>query len=411
MVIDCRGKTVVEAGRSVIGHYNSLQAGDSFRVQLDDYLPGLRIWLLEGGVRHRAVPDDGGGWLIQIQRGATPAQGSVPGVHHLLSGPDGSIWVCERAKRVARIDGVTRHVAATSQVAIQASHLALDAKAGRLFVADPGSNEVLALRATDLAVEQRWAAPGMPQLPVVSDEGVVCVTGGASGTLTIARPRAAGYQAQTVEVGVYPHDPLVATGGDYVFVPCAGDTVLVKVRLSDGCIVGRYNVGNGPSHLVAHPDGTRIYSANSWDGTLSCITVEGEHAGQAESGGWAHAIDITPDGRWVYVANFLDDTLAVFDAATLQRKALLPTECYPHGLDVSPDGRYVVVTGFSSEFLRIYDADKHVQVARVEVGFGSSHTAFMAGDSMQAFVGCSVSDHVACIDLRAARLTDTISLH
>ena len=333
----------------------------------------------------------------------------MPGVHHLLSGPDGSVWVCERDRGVARIDGATRRVSVIRQVANKASHLALDARAGRLFVADPGANEVLALHAADLTVEQRWPAPGMPQLPVVSAASVVCVTGGATGTLTIARPHAGGYQVQTVEVGAYPHDPL--TAGEYVFVPCAGDAVVVKVRLSDGHIAGRCAVGNGPSHLAIHPDGTRMYSANSWDGTLSCLTTDGEPVAHAESGGWAHAIDITPDGRWVYVANFLDDTLAVFDAATLQRMALLPTEPYPHGLDISPDGRHVVATGFASKFLRIYDAVRHVELARVEVGLGSSHTAFLAGDATQAFVTCSVADHVACIDLCGARLTNAISLH
>ena len=406
--LDCRSKSVSEAGRAIIGHFNSLQAGAGFEARLDAYPPGLRVWLLEGGVRHSAVMTDGC-WQLQIRRGAAPAQGSIPGVHHLLSGADGSVWVCERDRSVARIDGATRCVSTIRHVANKASHMALDARAGRLFVADPGANEVLALRVADLSVEQRWPAPGMPQLPVVSAAGVVCVTGGATGTLTIARPHAGGYQVQTLEVGAYPHDPL--TAGEYVFVPCAGDAVVVKVRLSDGHIAGQCAVGHGPSHLAIHPDGTRIYSANSWDGTLSCLTTDGEPVAHAESGGWAHAIDITPDGRWVYVANFLDDTLAVFDAATLQRMALLPTEAYPHGLDISPDGRYVVATGFASGFIRIYDAVLHVEIARVKVGMGSSHTAFMAGDATQAFVTCSVDDHVACIDLRGARLTGTISLH
>lgn len=408
-VLDCRRRAVADAGRAIIAHYNSLQAGDCFEVRLDDYPPGLRVWLLEGGVRHCAAATGDDGWRIQIRRDAAPAQGSVPGVHHLLSGPDGSIWVCERDQGVARIDGATRRVAAVRHIANKASHLALDPDAGRLFVADPGSNEILALRAADLAVEQRWPAPGMPQLPVVSAEGVVCVTGGTSGTLTIARPCAVGYQAQTLEIGACPHDPLLA--GEYLFVPCAGDAVLVKVRLRDGHIAGRCAVGNGPSHLALHPDGSRVYSANSWDGTISCVTTEGVPVAHADSGGWAHAIDITPDGRWVYVANFLDDTLAVFDAATLQRKALLPTEAYPHGLDISPDGRYVVATGFASRFLRIYDAARHVEMARVEVGLGSSHTAFMTGSATQAFVGCSVDDHVACIDLCDASLTAAIVLH
>ncbi len=40
------------------------------------------------------------------------------------------------------------------------------------------------------------------------------------------------------------------------------------------------------------------------------------------------------------------------------------------------------------------------ELARIEVGRGSSHTAFLdSGDT--AFVACSVSDHVACVDLAA----------
>jgi 6-phosphogluconolactonase (cycloisomerase 2 family) len=88
----------------------------------------------------------------------------------------------------------------------------------------------------------------------------------------------------------------------------------------------------------------------------------------------------------------------VFDSHTLQRAALLQTEPYPHGLDISPDGRYAIATGFSSDHLRIYDAQTHTEIARVEVGRGSSHTAFL-DDANTAFVGCSVSDHVARVDL------------
>jgi len=227
---------------------------------------------------------------------------------------------------------------------------------------------------------------------------VVCVTGGGSGTLTLARPRRDGYAVQTMAIGNQPPAPLLDRDGEHLFVPCAGDGELVKVRLADGHVVGRCTAGDGPSHLVLHPDGGRVYSANSWDGTLSCLSVEGERVAHAESGAGAHAIDITPDGRWVYVANFLDDTLAVFDAATLVRVALLPTEPYPHGLDISPDGRYAIATGFASDYLRLYDAQAHAEIARIEVGRGSSHSVFLH-DEDTAYVACSVSDDVACIDL------------
>jgi DNA-binding beta-propeller fold protein YncE len=336
-----------------------------------------------------------------------PAQGSIPGVHHVVSDGE-SIWTCERGVHVARIDAASQVVAACAAVARKASHLALGAAAKKLFLADSEANEVICLRAADLGMETRWAAPGGPQLPVAGADGIVCVTGPATGTLTIARPCGRGYSVQTLEVGACPHDPLLSADQRHVYVPCAGAGSVVKVRLADGAVAGRCASGDGPSHLAAHPDGTRIYAANSWDGTLSCMSADGERLAQAASGGWAHAIDIAPDGRWVYVANFLDDTLAVFDAASLERVALLATDAYPHGLDVTPDGRFVVVAGFGSDGVRIFEATAHREIVRVAAGFGASHAAF-AGDS--AFVACSVADHVAVLDFSRREVTARISIH
>ena len=402
--LDCRGKGL-GAARSVFDRYNALGRGERFTARLDAYGSQLRISLLEAGVRHRVVRSVDGTWEILIERELSPAQGTIPGVHHVVADRNGSVWVCQRAARVARIDGIERRVAAAADVASAAAHLALDPERGMLFVADSRADQIIALRAADLGVEAKWSAPGAPQLPMVCPEGIVCAVGGASGMLTIARPRAGSYEVQTVSVGRTPHKAALTLDGGHVFVSCAGDGELVKVRLSNGRIVGRCAAGDGPTHLCTA--GSRVYSANSWDGTLSCMTEDGVRIGQSASGGWAHALEITPDRRWAYVANYLDDTLAVFDAESLERVALLETEAYAHGLDISPDGRYVVASGFSSDFVRVYDAAAHVELARIEVGRGSSHSAFLPG---LAFVACSVSDHVSCIDLVARRETERLRI-
>lgn len=406
LTLDCRGKTVPEAGAQILAAFNASAPGNTFaaRVDADTWSIGLRMWLLEAGARHSAVQDGGGSWCMTIERGMSPALVSVPGLHHLVGGANGAIWTCERGHRVLRIDGNEKRIITARAVARKASHLALHEPSNRLFVADAdvGAGEVIALRADDLSEVQRWPAPGNPQLPLASPEGIVCVTGGVTGTLTVAWPRGGVYHTRTIAVGANPHDPLLSDDGEFLFVPCAGAGELVKVRLGDAQIVGRFPVGDGPSHLALSMDGSRVYSANSWDGTLSCVTADGELVGSAFSGRWAHAIAATPDGRWVYVANFLDDTLSVFDAGSLERVAVLATDAYPHGLDISHAGRYVIATGFASNHVRVYDCDSHVELARIEVGQGSSHSVF-APDCGTAFIGCSVSDHVACVDLAELR--------
>jgi DNA-binding beta-propeller fold protein YncE len=406
--LDCRGWTVPRTGGALIAHYNASLPGERYSALVDEWGPGLRMWLLEAGARHDVSACDTG-WRVTIERSASPAQGSIPGVHHIVRRGD-DIWTSERGERVARLSAGENAVVACAVVANKASHIAISTDGKTLVVADPGRNKVLALDAASLAVKETWDAPGMPQLPTVSGEGIVCVTGGGTGTLTIVRPTQSGYETQTVPVGRAPHDPLLSIDNRHVWVPCAGSGEVVKVRLADGVVVGRSTVGDGPAHLAGDAHTGRIYSANSWDGTVSCISDDGEVIATVESGRWCHAIDITPDGKRLWAANFYDDTLAVFDTDKMERIALLKSERYAHGLDVSPDGRWVVATGFGAEHVQVYDAARCERVARVEVGRGSSHTAF-AADGSTAHVACSVSAHIAALDLEQGACTGTVTLH
>jgi len=181
-------------------------------------------------------------------------------------------------------------------------------------------------------------------------------------------------------------------------VPCAGDGVIVSVDLENGEILGRFPVGDGPAHLALHPDGSKLYSANTFDGTLSCLSVEGDLLANKPSGPWAHQPVISPDGSHVFVANFLDDTVSVFDTERLDQVTKFKTDAYPHGLYLSPNGKWLVATGFSSDHLKVYNAITRTEVARIEVGRGSSHVAFLP-DQETAYVACSVDSHLARLDL------------
>jgi YVTN family beta-propeller protein len=406
--LDCRNLSTRQAGLAILEAYNAARDGSEFSASVDSLDAGLRMWLIEAGAKHRFEEDDAGGWRLTIRRRLSPGQGTVPGLHHVaVNGSD--VWTCERSTRLARIDGPEGQVAQVASVATKASHLAIDRDKNLVFLADPGSDTLLAIDAENLSVQHTWPAPGGPQLPCVTDAGIVCVTGAASGTLTIVRPRRQAYDVQTISVGDCPHDPLFGADGKQVFVPCAGAGTIVCVDLEDGTILGSHAVGDGPAHLALHPDGSKLYAANTFDGTLTCLSVEGDLLARERSGPWAHQPVISPDGKHVFVANFFDDTICVFETAGLQRIKTLETDPYPHGLYMSPNGRWLVATGFASDWLRVYDANSVIEVARIEVGRGSSHVAFLP-DQVTAYVACSVDDHLARLDLAAMTCTQRIRL-
>lgn len=408
-LIDCRDVSNRQAGLAILEAYNAAENRAEFSALVDSVDASLRMWLIEAGAKHQFHEDDAGGWRLTIRRGLSPGQGTVPGLHHVAVAKSSSVWACERSRRLARFDGPTGQVVQVAEVATKASHLAVDREEQWVFVADPGADALLAIACEDMTVRHVWPALGGPQLPTVTDDGIICVTGAVSGTLTVVRPRTQGYDVQVISVGDCPHDPLVAPDGKRVFVPCAGDGAIVSVDLENGIILGRYPVGDGPAHLALHPDGSKLYSANTFDGTLSCLSVEGDLLAHEASGPWAHQPVVSLDGSRVFVANFFDDTISVFDTEPLRKIVTLKTEPYPHGLYMSPNGRWIIATGFSSDFLRVYDAVTLMEVARIEVGRGSSHVAFLP-DQETAYVACSVDDHLAQLDLSTMTCTQRTGL-
>jgi DNA-binding beta-propeller fold protein YncE len=405
-LLDCRAMTEKEAVSAMIRRHNELLPGEQLQVLVSHY-ENVRGGLLESRLRHQEHGCDDGSSQIIVERGLITVPGSAPGAHHVLTNADGDVWTCQRGPLVGRINMQTRRAEVVNSVLKLGTHLAFDAAGKRIIIPDRRVGELVALRPDSLEIEERWKVPGAPSGAAVSEDGIICTTGADS--LSIVRPMVRGAETQVVRVGARPHDPIIGNDSAYVFVPCLLEHDLVKVRLSDGQIMGRINVGFGPAHLASDTATSRLYVANSWDGTVTALSEDGVVLGCAESGGWAHAIDITPDGRWVWVANFFDDTVAVFDAATLQRKALLETDPHPHGLNISPDGKRAVVTGYASSHVKVFDTHTWQELAHIEVGAGPSHTAFVPGSSMAA-VACSVDDHVACVDLEAGKVTDMIVL-
>lgn len=410
--VELRELSGSDAANAIVGDYNAAEPGAQLQFRLHDYDAGMRIRLLEGGIRPRAIEQmDDRSYLLTVERELCPVQGSITGLHHVLSDHQ-SVWVAERSARVVRVDADTDDIVATTGLMRRASHIGYDRRYQRLLVADSGGDRVAAFNAESLQPIQSWDAPGHPQIPVANKDGVVCVTGSRdlNGTLTIATPLDGRYTVQTIEVGAYPHDPLFDPAQEHVFVSCLGSNEIVKVRLSDAQVVDNFAVGDGPAHMVMDRSGHYLYCANSWDGSVARVDLRTSEIRTAPSGGWAHDLALTPDGQLLYVANFLDDTISVFDAS-LNRLATMDTDPYPHGINLSADGKFLVATGFSSHHIRVFDGRAHREVARIEVGTGGSHTAFaQRADRALAYVACSVSDHLAVVDLAAGECIDHIRL-
>lgn len=407
--LNLRGRSLPETGTALLKAYDAAAESERVTALLDDLGPALRMWLIEAGVRYDVGKVDGGAWRLVLTRARSPALTAAPGLHHIVSHPNGNLWTAGRDARVARIDGDSGEVAEVARVARKASHLAIDPSGSWLYLADFAGAELIVMDAGSLEVIARLPAPGGPQLPVSPAEGVACVTGPGSGTVTIARKGRSGFSHRIVEVGAVPHDSAATRDGHHLFVACAGDGEVVKMDLDTGAIEGRIKAGAGAAHITAHPDGARFYCASSFDGTLTAFSEDGEVHGTVACGGWAHHPEVSRDGSHVYVANFLDDRVSVLNAGTLASVGDLETEPYAHEIAISPDGQTLVLPGYSSDHIRLYDTETLELKSRVAVGAGSPHTAF-SRDGRWAYVTCSVDDHIARVDMKTGTVAGRIRI-
>jgi YVTN family beta-propeller protein len=77
---------------------------------------------------------------------------------------------------------------------------------------------------------------------------------------------------------------------------------------------------------------------------------------------------VSPDGRWIYVANGNANVVSIIDAARNTVVGRIKVGRRPWGIAVSPDGRTVFTADGLSDSMSVIDARTRRVVATVKVG-------------------------------------------
>ena len=173
----------------------------------------------------------------------------------------------------------------------------------------------------------------------------------ASALLCLAAPASAA--AQVVLVGLESEDAVA------VVDPIAGTVVRkIPVGISGEDIEGVHA-------LTVSPDGRHYYLAiaHGWpNGSVWKLTTAGDSlAGRANVGLFPATMVITPDGTWLFVANYnlhgdpALDTVSAVHTPTMTEVARIPVCTKPHGMAVSHDGRWVYASCTRDNVVRKID--------------------------------------------------------
>jgi 6-phosphogluconolactonase (cycloisomerase 2 family) len=178
--------------------------------------------------------------------------------------------------------------------------------------------------------------------------------------------------------GPHAHQFVTAPDGGHVIAVDFGTDTLYSYRLDEkaGTLTevaqAHTRAGAGPRHLVFHPGGRYAYLANEADDTLAVCAYDASSGrlaiGRPQSTGAKADVNypaqpaLTPDGRFVFLANRGDDSLARYaverDGARLRLLGTVPAEGdFPRQIALSPDGGLLFAANQRSGTVSVFRVD------------------------------------------------------
>lgn len=251
----------------------------------------------------------------------------------------------------------------------------------------------------------------------VSDYGKTAEPGHTITLIDLDRGAAVG----TVELGdgTRPHG-LEALADGRLLVTAEGTKELLVVDPKARRVTARIPTGREVSHMVAATrDGVAAYVASIGSGTVSSAHLASAKISKdLATGAGAEGIDVTPDGREVWVTNRDANTVTVIDAGKLEILATIPAAKFPIRIKFTPDGRRALVSCAQSGDVAVFDVVSRTLLRRIpmdrEAVAGSEARVFsdrfgkspvpvgllIAPDGKRAWVASTNADVVSVIDLQ-----------
>jgi YVTN family beta-propeller protein len=164
--------------------------------------------------------------------------------------------------------------------------------------------------------------------------------------------------SKTIDLGSYtrPHG-IEFINDKEVIVTSEATQILIKVNIESNAVEEVVRTGQKGSHMVAYcrKDG-KAYIANIPEGTVSQVDVKEKkllNTIQLKAG--VEGLDISPDGKELWVANRNDSVVYIVNTTTLQKEAELPAHQVAFRVKFLPNGKYAVVSNGMSGNLGVYD--------------------------------------------------------
>ncbi len=178
-----------------------------------------------------------------------------------------------------------------------------------------------------------------------------------------------------IQVKPHAHSVKFSPFSNRVFSADLGTDQIDIFTLKEGELVQegqqfmKTELGAGPRHFVFHPDGQTIYVINELNSTLTSFVLKGENwtmeqtistlPGDFEGKSYCADIHLSADSRFLYGSNRGHNSIVVFSVDDSSKKlktvGFVPVEGdWPRNFALTPDGKFMLVANERSDNITIF---------------------------------------------------------
>ena len=213
----------------------------------------------------------------------------------------------------------------------------------------------------------------------------------------------------SVDVGPNPHGLAISRDGRWVLVSAWGANEAIVIDTATDRVAGRVGVARAHNGAFS-PDGRTAYIGSQQQGATALVVLDlarWAEAARIPLDRTPRALDVSPDGAWLYFTVAGDDAVQVLETTTNRVVGRIPVGASPHHAPFTPDGRWALVPSQGPGELGLVDVASRTVSATLAVG-KTPHWVTASSDGRVAYVANEGSGDVSVVDLAARRVLATI---
>lgn len=215
----------------------------------------------------------------------------------------------------------------------------------------------------------------------------------------------------TVDVGDSPIAIAVSPDGSRVYTANINDASISVIDAATNTVIDTIAVGVAPSSVAVSPDGSRMYVTHLIGFSISVIDLITNHVIDTIPVGsfQVRAVTVSPDSSTVYTASTFDDLVSVLDATTNAVTATIPVGSMPVSVAVSPDGGTLYTANENGHSVSVVSTATNTVVGTIPVGARPSDVT-LSPDGRTIYTANGFSRSVSVIDAATNEVTGTIPI-